>query len=169
MIRQFSAGGVVYKKNNGEILFLLRKNTSNSGYYASNEWSLPKGWLDDAPDGINPGPLTLGQKRATEDQIRNTALKEVAEEGGVSARIISRLGTTKFFFVDHNKQKVWKTVIFYLMEYQSDLPGGPGWESSGVSWKNADQAREMLKKRKGEAQLISKAEKLVISGQQGLI
>jgi 8-oxo-dGTP pyrophosphatase MutT (NUDIX family) len=169
MIRQFSAGGVVYKQSDGQTLFLLCKSTPSPGYPGSNEWSLPKGWLDDAPDGVNPGPLTLGQKRATEDQIRETALKEVREEGGVEARIITRLGSIQFFFTDHNQQKVMKTVIFYLMEYQADLPQGPGWESSAVAWYTADAAREILKKRKGEAQLVSQAEKMIQSGQQSLL
>jgi len=169
MIRQFSAGGVVYRKTSEGIEFLLRKNASSPGYPGSSEWSLPKGWLDDAPDGINPGPLTLGHKRATEDQIRNTAIKEVHEEGGVAAKIINRLGSVQFFFTDHNQQKVIKTVIFYLMEYQSNLPEGPGWESSAVSWYPPVQARDMLKKRKGEAGLIEKAEKLINNNQQTLL
>jgi predicted NUDIX family NTP pyrophosphohydrolase len=51
MIRQFSAGGVVYKKEAGNTLFLLKRNSLSPGYYASGEWSLPKGWLDDSgPD-----------------------------------------------------------------------------------------------------------------------
>lgn len=169
MMRQFSAGGVVYKKEGERILFLLRKGKFSPQFPGSSEWSLPKGWIDDAPDNINPGPLTLGQKRASEDQLRNSALREVAEEAGVKAKIVHRLGTIKFFFTDSNRQKVVKSVIFYLMEYDSDIVSGPGWETEEVTWKDAHKARELLHKRKGESEMIEKANKFISSGQQSLI
>jgi len=169
MIRQFSAGGVVYKQDCGRILFLLRKNSPSPAYPGSGEWSLPKGWLDDAPDGVNPGPLTLGQKRASEDQVKNAALREVAEEAGVEARITARLEPVKFFFTDHNHQRVMKTVIYFLMEYQKDLPGGFGSETEETSWVDRDEAIKLLKKRKSESELISKAVKALEAGQQSLL
>jgi 8-oxo-dGTP diphosphatase len=163
MIRQFSAGGVVYKKVDNEILYLLRQNSGTS------EWTLPKGWLDDASDGVNPGPMTLGVIRAKEDEIRSSALREVTEETGVQAKIVSRLGTVQFFFVDHTVQRVMKTVIFYLMEYQNDSDTGYSFETSAVLWVQKSQAQELLKKRKGEAALITKAEYMINSGQQTLL
>ena len=169
MVRQFSAGGVVYKLIDGKAKFLIRQNSTSAGYYSGGEWSLPKGWLDDALDGINPGPLTLGIKRATEQEMKTAALREVAEEGGVEAEIVNRLGDVKFFFTDHNHNKVFKIVVFYLMRYLRNLPEGFGPETSSVMWVNCDKAKEMLKKLKGEAGLIAKAEKLIYSGQQSLI
>lgn len=159
----------MYKKVGNEVFFLLRQSSPSPKYPNSGVWSLPKGWLDDDADGQSPGPMTLGKKRASEDQIQTAALKEVEEEGGVRAKIVSRLGTIQFFFVDQNREKVLKTVIFYLMEYTNDLSEGFGSETSAVNWVSAEQAKVILKKRKGEAELISKAEKMISSGQQSLI
>ncbi len=156
MIRQFSAGGVVYKIHQDQVLFLLRKGSVNPDYKGSTDWSLPKGWLDDAGPEM-PGPYTLGHKRATADQIQAAALREVAEETGVNAQIVSRLGSVQFFFVDSRHQKVFKTVIYFLMRYMSDLPAGFGYETSQITWVSAVDAKELLKNRKGEYDLIIKA------------
>ncbi len=156
MIRQFSAGGVVYKKEAGKILFLLKRNSLTPGYYASGEWSLPKGWLDDA--GLDqPGPKTLGLKRATSEEMQSAALREVREETGVEAKIINRLGTVRFFFVDHHREKVLKTVIFFLMEYQADFPESFSSETSEIKWVSLNEAADLLVKRKGEYEIIKKA------------
>jgi 8-oxo-dGTP pyrophosphatase MutT (NUDIX family) len=156
MTRQFSAGGVVYKKEAGKTLFLLKRNTLSPGYYASGDWSLPKGWIDDdGPD--QPGPETLGRKRATSDEVQAAALREVREETGVEAKILSRLGIVRFFFVDHHHDKIMKTVIFFLMEYIGDLSQGFSSETSEVKWVGLDDAATMLVKRKGEYEIIKKA------------
>jgi len=160
MVRQFSAGGVVYRKQGQLTLFLVKKSSQTPGYYAPGQWCLPKGWLDDAgPD--KPGPKTLGLKRATSQEVAATATREVAEETGVKAKIISRLGSNQFFFVDHNREKVLKTVIFFLMEHVSDLPTGFSAETSEIKWVTADEASRLLAKRKGEAELVKKAASLL--------
>jgi 8-oxo-dGTP pyrophosphatase MutT (NUDIX family) len=160
MIRQFSAGGVVFRKKDNQIEFLLKKNTFSKPYPGSNEWSLPKGWLDDAgPD--QPGPFALGQKKATHEEVEVAALREVREETGVEAKIISRIGTDQFFFVDHHHEKVFKTVIFFLMLYIKDLPEGFSSETSEVKWVSFDEACQLLQKRKGECEIIKKAKNLL--------
>lgn len=157
MIRQFSAGGVVYKKTGDKVLFLICKRSDNIPNFS---WNLPKGWLDDAASD-EPGPFTLGQKRATSDQVQESALREVREEGGVEAKIIQRLGTDQFFFVDHHHEKIFKTVIYFLMEYIRDLPEGFGVETSEITWADSAKACELLKSRKGELNLILKANQIV--------
>ena len=160
MIRQFSAGGVVFKKENDRFLFLLKKGSLSPGYYASGEWSLPKGWLDDAGPDL-PGPYTLGLKKATSGEVEQAALREVREETGVEAGIVRRLGNEQFFFVDHHHEKVFKTVIYFLMSFVSDLPQGFGSETSEIKWVELSEARVLLKKRKGEYELILKASGLL--------
>lgn len=159
MIRQFSAGGVVYRKDNQESLFLLCLSSPSTIF--SSSWGLPKGWLDDLADGSLPGPLTLGQKRATDDQIREAALREVREEAGVEAKIISRLGTEQFFFTDQTNQKVFKTVIYFLMEYMRDLPEGFGSETCEIRWTDLDEANLLLAKRRGQYSLLKKAAQII--------
>lgn len=159
MQRQFSAGGVVYKKEHGDTLFLIRKSTPSNSFYTKNPWSLPKGWLDDAGD--SPGPLGSGRQRATQEQMQAAALREVAEETGIKAKIISRLGSDQFFFVNHTGERVLKTVSYYLMEYESELPEGFGYETSEISWQNADATCKLLALRKGECNQVRKAETIL--------
>lgn len=151
MIRHFSAGGVVYKKDGSEVLFLIKLNSGEP-----KVWCLPKGWLDDAALGV-PGPRTLGKIRATTQEVRDTALREVREETGVEAKIISRLGENKFIFLNEQKEKVFKTVIYFLMQYVADLPAGFDYETSAIKWVTLDRARELLKQRRGEFALIETA------------
>ncbi len=155
MIRQFSVGGVVYRKFGSEIKFLVCKNSSTPGYIAGGEWVLPKGWIDDEEGGLKPGPKTLGKQRATPEEMQASALREVREEGGIEAKIVKRLGETKFWFVNQDREKVFKTAIFYLMEYIRDLPEGFSSETEEVRWVTANEAVELLgKKRKQEGELI---------------
>jgi 8-oxo-dGTP pyrophosphatase MutT (NUDIX family) len=161
MIRHFSAGGIVYNKVSGQTLFLLRKSNPTTSFYSAINWSLPKGWLDDEAPG-RPGPKTLGQKRATTEEVEQVALREVREETGVEAKIISRLGTDQFYFVDQNKQKVFKTVIYFLMEFVRYLPEGFGSETSEIAWKDLVEASNLLRRRKGELELIKKAAALIV-------
>lgn len=160
MIRHFSAGGIVFKKEHGKVLFLLRKSSERPGYYAGGQWSLPKGWLDDAGEGI-PGPKALGQKKASTDEIKATALREVHEEAGVEAKIVSRLENVQYFYVDENKEKIFKTIMYFLMEYDHDLPEGFGDETSEVAWVTLSEARERLKKLKNESDLLARAGELI--------
>jgi len=153
MIRQFSAGGVVYKKEGGQILFLICKS---SDPVAKSPWCLPKGWLDDAADGI-PGPRTLGKIKASPGEVEQAALREVQEEGGIEARVINRLGYEKYVYTDEQKQRIFKIVIFYLMEFVRDLPEGFGFETSEIKWADINEAKDLLKSRKGEYELIIKA------------
>ncbi|MCS7091848.1 MAG: NUDIX domain-containing protein [Patescibacteria group bacterium] len=144
--REFSAGGIVYKKgdrfNSSGILWLITKATP-SAFFPDNYWRFPKGWLDDAGNGI-PGPLASGAKKATEEEIREAAIREVKEEAGIEAKIIKKLGTIRYSFNDKNGYKVLKFVTFYLMEWQRDLPEGFGYETDEVRWVDKYQVLSLL-------------------------
>lgn len=159
MIRQFSAGGVVYKTDGSKPLFLLCLSSPSSLF--SSSWGLPKGWLDDVDNGNQPGPLTLGEKRATTNDIRETALREVREETGVEAKIISRLGNDQFYFTDREGQKVFKTVIFFLMKYERDIPEGFGSETSEIRWADLETAVQLLGKKRGQCSILNQAAKII--------
>ena len=155
--RMFSSGGVVCKNDNGVVLWLVRQTVA-SDLYPKQYWMLPKGWIDDAGPGI-PGPIASGKIKADEESLQNTALREVAEEGGVVSKIIKKLGTSLFTYTDPKFGKVLKFVTFYLMEYVSDLPDGHDGETSEVLWLPFDEAKkklsfssekEMLEKAKAE-------------------
>ena len=46
MMREFSAGGVVFKKAKSKVLWLVAKS-SPSKKYPGDIYRLPKGWVDD--------------------------------------------------------------------------------------------------------------------------
>lgn len=89
MVDALSCGGVVFYKNK---VLLLYKN--QNGRYMG--WVMPKGTLE-------PG-----------ETYKQTALREVKEEAGVTARIIKYIGKTQYNFRG-SSDVVNKTVYWYLM------------------------------------------------------
>jgi len=162
--REFSAGGVVFKKtrdpkgNEVKTLWLVTKSAP-SKLFPYSYWRLPKGWLDDDKRLKGPGPKTLGKIKASQDDLKRAALKEVEEEGGVKARIIAKIGTTSFFKTFKGK-KTLKFVTFYLMEWLKDLPQGFAFETEEVSWLTYGQARKKLSFHQ-EKEILDKAEKIL--------
>ena len=139
--REFSSGGVVFKKGKGGVLWLVAKNNP-SELYPEDWWRLPKGWI--------------GNKEDTKE----AALREVREEGGVQAKIVSKVGTIKFFFNSKDRGRILKFVTFYLMEWEKDLPEGFDFETSEVLWLPFSQAYERLSFA-GEKEILKKAKDLL--------
>lgn len=153
LTREFSSGGVVFKREGKTSLWLIRKTVA-SELFPETHWMLPKGWLDDEGPGI-PGPFASGKNKAGEEILQETAIREVKEEGGVEAKIVKKIGTLKFFYTHPTRGKVLKFVTFYLMKWISDLPEGFDGETSEVAWLPFKEAygllsfsreKEMLKK-----------------------
>lgn len=159
ILREFSAGGVVYKKENNNVLWLVAKNTP-SEMFPNEIWRLQKGWIDDRDGGKHPGPISSGEIKATENDLQTGAIREVREEGGVIAKIIKKIGTTKYF-MNSTRGRVMKFVTFYLMEYVSDAPEGFGFETSEILWLPLAQAVEKVT-RTNEKEILKKAEELLI-------
>ena len=164
--KEFSAGGVVYKREKENILWLITKSAP-SDRIPKSVWRLPKGWIDDDSRG-GAGVFASGKEKAKENDIRKAAVREVEEEGGVKVKVIRKLDTVRFFFVIGNV-KVMKFVTFYIMEWTSDLPGGYGPESEEVGFFPYNKARQKLE-YSSEKKILDKAEKLVRQGvQQSLV
>lgn len=153
VLREFSSGGVVFKGDRW-----LVRSTMPSLLFPEKYWTLPKGWLDDESDGI-PGRMASGIKKADENTLRETALREVREEGGVEAKIIDKIGTSTFFYTHPIRGKIMKFVTFYLMEYLHDLPEGYGNETSEVLWLPFDEAHKKLSFTR-EREILKKAKEL---------
>ncbi len=119
--RQVSAGGVVYRRDQGQIEVLL------CGRREPALWCLPKG----TPD---PG-----------ERVQETALREVREETGVQASIVGKLGSTHYFFTRvQDNTRCDKTVHHYLMEPVNGDPSLHDHEFDDVRWFPADEALQVM-------------------------
>lgn len=141
VIREFSSGGAVFKKEKGEILWIVR-STVPSELFPKIYWTLPKGW-------INEG-----------ETLEETAVREVKEEGGIEAKIVEKIGTIKYFYLHPERGNVLKFVTFFLMEWKSDLPEGFDGETSEVVWLPFEEAYKKLS-HLGEKQILKKANSLL--------
>jgi 8-oxo-dGTP pyrophosphatase MutT (NUDIX family) len=160
IFREFSSGGAVFKRVKElksarvEVLWLVTA-TMPSKLYPKIYWRLPKGWIDNESPDI-PGPMASGDVKADEESLKTGALREVREEGGVKAKIVSKIGTEKYFFNAPNKGKILKFVTFYLMEWVRDLPEGHDEETSEIAWLSFEEAYKKLS-FSGEKQILKKA------------
>lgn len=157
--REFSSGGVVYKKEGNKILWLVRK-TAASELFPKQFWMLPKGRIDDTGEDT-PGPMASGQIRADEDSLQKAAVKEVSEEGGVEAAIINKIETIKYSFIHPTVGKVLKFVTFYLMIWKRNLPRGFDNETAEIAWLSFEEAYEKLS-FKQEKSVLKKAKELLV-------
>ena len=158
--REFSSGGIVFKKEKDKTLWLVRK-TAASELYPKQYWMLPKGRIDDA-DGDQPGPMAKGQIKADPVSLEKAAIREVGEEGGVEARIVKKIATSMYSFKDPNRGKILKFVTFFLMEYVKDLPEGFDWETEEIAWLPFEEAKKQLS-FSAEKEMLVKANELLAS------
>ncbi len=139
--REFSAGGVVFKKENGKVLWLLYKPSGKTRFYQKG-WRFPKGWIDQG------------------ETSQEAALREVKEEGGIRAEIVGKIDVIRIFFFNEQKEKVLKSISFYLMRWVADIKKGPGWETEKIEWLSYPEALEKLA-FDSEKKILKKAKKLL--------
>ena len=107
---------------------------------------LPKGALD-------PG-----------EKPTDAALREVREETGITARLVTKLADSKYAYVRNwgDGARVFKVVSFYLMRNESgridEIPEAMREEVRKALWLPLDEAAEKLA-YSGERQVARKAQK----------
>jgi 8-oxo-dGTP pyrophosphatase MutT (NUDIX family) len=158
VIREFSSGGLVFQKKNGDPIWLVRK-TAASNLFPKQYWMLPKGWIDNAAPDV-PGPMASGAIKADEESLQKAAIREVAEEGGIEAKIIKKIGTEKYFLKHPERGQILKFVTFYLMEWQKDSPEGFDDETAEIAWLPFPEAKKRLT-FSAEKQMLIKAQELL--------
>ena len=180
MLREFSAGGIVYfrccppkgnnkgiipwegrhpaaccgglhKKEKKDILWLIRRPKGGGDYRGNLGWSFPKGLIDKKIKNKNEKGK-MGEMETPEE----AALREVAEEGGVKAKIIAKLPALKIFFTNPDDQKVTKLITYFVMEWLGDLKEGFGWETKEIKWVSKKGALKLLT-YKNEQELLKQA------------
>lgn len=132
---EVSAGGVVYRRHEGQIEVVLAARRTRRGDIA---WGLAKG-------GIEP-----------DESTEEAAVREVREETGLDARIERSLGETRYFYV-WDDVRIRKTVHFFLMRAtgQGDV-GDRDDEMEDVRWFPLDRALKRAAYR-GEREVLGRA------------
>jgi 8-oxo-dGTP pyrophosphatase MutT (NUDIX family) len=135
--REFSAGGVVVRRLRGRwVLAAIRPGGKPEG-----TWALPKGLIAPGEEG------------------EATALREVAEETGVEAAPVEKLGDVRYVYTWAG-ERVFKVVSFFLFRYRrgrlGDIPPEHAHEVAETRWLPLDEAPKLLA-YKGEREMAAKA------------
>lgn len=104
-----SAGGLVFRVIDGRVFWLVIKFLSKKTLKQSGEtahvtvYKFPKGHVQDS------------------EVLKQTALREVEEEGRIKSRVISKVGSNDYILWDkETRKKIIKKVTFFLMEYEGE-------------------------------------------------
>lgn len=112
---EISAGGVVYKVENGQVKIQLIQDRF--------------------------GQVTLAKgKMESGETVEQTALREIEEETGTIGRIIEPLHTTTYVYNHKEKGKVEKVVHYFLMEAIGGQDRVQIEEISNVLWLSPEEA-----------------------------
>ena len=125
VVREFSAGGVIVRRLRGRWwLAAIRPNGKPKGV-----WALPKGLIDPGETGAE------------------TALREVAEETGLTGRLEQKLGDVRYVYTRRG-ERVFKVVSFFLLRWRSgrigELPAGMELEVAEARWLPLEEAPRLL-------------------------
>jgi len=135
--REFSAGGVLVRRLQGE----WRMAVIRPGGKPPGVWALPKGLIG---SGEKP---------------EETALREVAEETGVEARSLGKLGDVRYVYTWAG-ERIFKVVSFYLLRYSSgrlgDIPPEHQHEVAEARWLPLEEGPSLLAYG-GEREMAAKA------------
>src|SRR3990167_5292542 len=124
-----SAGGIVFKivklptSNLQHVLWLITQHSKHKG------WGFPKGLIGDKNSG---------------EKMEDAALREVEEEGGVKAKIISSKPVVVKYKYRFKEYLVDKTVYYFLMEYVSGDPKNHDWEMMDAKFASEEEVKKTL-------------------------
>jgi 8-oxo-dGTP pyrophosphatase MutT (NUDIX family) len=155
MTREVSSGGVVLR------------NRNEQWWMAAIE--LPQQPRAASPDAAKPAtrgakPILCLPKGLVDpgEKPLAAALREVREETGITAELVTKLGDSKYVYVRSwgDRQKVFKIVSFYLLRYKSgridDVTPAMRVEVARALWIPLQDAHKLLA-YKGEKEMARRA------------
>ena len=158
MVREFSAGGVVLRRWSGEWqIAAIEPQKEGSERASSRRRSVRKVVL-----ALPKGLVDAGEKP---DQ---TAIREVLEETGITASLITKLTDIRYVYVRSwgDQERVFKIVSFYLLRYVSgsidDVTPEMRVEVRHALWLPLEEANRKLAYN-GERQVVRKAQEYLKS------
>jgi 8-oxo-dGTP pyrophosphatase MutT (NUDIX family) len=137
MPAEISSGGVLVRRLKGKWVFAaIRPNGKPEGV-----WALPKGLVH------------------RDESSEETALREVAEETGVQARSLGKLGDVRYVYTWEGR-RIFKVVSFFLLRYSrgrlDDLAPEQRREVAEARWLPLAEAEQLLAYR-GEREMAGNA------------
>ncbi len=141
MTLEFSAGGIVYKKDGDRTLILIAQHSQHHG------WVFPKGLIGDKEEN----------KHQTKEE---TALREVEEETGIIGEIEKEIKPTSYFYV-WNGEKIKKTVYYFVMKFKGGDTNNHDNEMEDVLWIDYNDVSKKLT-YDSEKEAWEEARKLII-------
>jgi len=120
---QISAGGVVYRRNEGNVEVVI------VSVGPQNRWQLPKGLVD---KGENP---------------EIAAVREAREEGGVASEVVQLIETVEYWYAGLDKGirvRFHKRVHFFLLRYLSGDTKNHDFEVNESRWVPIEDAASQL-------------------------
>ena len=134
---EFSAGGVVFKKQDGQTLILVAQHSGHHG------WVFPKGLID------------------KDEKKEDTAVREVKEETGIEGKIIAPLKPMSFWYQWEGEKKK-KTVYYFVMEAIGGDISNHDFEMEKVEWIPKDEVEKRLT-YDSEKKVWEEAQTLILS------
>src|SRR5271168_1751221 len=143
MVREISAGGVVVRNKDGvwwmAAIELPAEPAGPPGATKRAVRAQPKAIICLPKGLVDPGETSL-----------DAALREVREETGITAVLITKLGDSKYVYVRSwgDGERVFKIVSFYLVRYASgridDVSDAMRIEVARARWVRLDDAPKLL-------------------------
>lgn len=161
MEREISSGGVVVRRKDGE-WWTAAIEPADPPFTPSGSQSRAKRGKNKPVVCLPKGLVDPGEKAL------DAALREVREETGITASVLTKLADIKYVYVRSwgNKEKVFKIVSFYLLRYESgridQIPEEMRIEVAQAKWIKLEEAPKLLAYR-GEKQMAKQALEYVLS------